>query len=995
MSKQTINIGTAANAKNGDSLRAAFNKVNQNFTELYTALGLDSDGLNLGAFEFTGSTMTTTDSSAITIDQAVSVTSNLTIGGDILPQTANGGDLGSNAHPWRSLYVSNNTIYIGGTAVGIDGAGNLTVSGVAVNSVGSAAWNSITGKPAFATVATSGSYTDLSSRPTIPTAVSQLTNDAGYITSASIPADFKGSVFADDSTLLVDAVNASIPYSVLSGAPSFGNWTFNGSTLSENSTSDAVIQASDFAGAKLILKTRGASDKEWVFDQDGDLTAPGSITVAADENATFTSSSGYGQISGDNGAELYHESGSVFNNVTVSSSGIAIQSLDTQPGVIASSDISLETGELGLNASSTVSLRTNYAGNTKTWLFDDTGDLTIPGDIRSDGNINIDINLSDSTLRRWRFGEDGNTEFPGTIDAPSVIAGSIRGNDGIAEGNGNSLLVAAGSGSLDGGNLALQAGIADSGDGGNILVLAGTANGGDGGGLTVSAGLAFGGSGGDVTISGGLAIGSAGSGSGGDLYLYGGNGGAAGNGGNIQIIAGSSSVTVGGNTSVAAGGGLTSGGDLTLLGGSGSIGTGGDLIIEAGQGLSNPGNVFIKGGVGGSYRGDLTIEAGHVVIGSEGNINIDINLSDSTLRRWTFGEDGDLNIPGGLTTDSTRLQFNTANSEYWALDSGQKRIEFSESAGYIKFGTATKDNTGAFTDIELFSYGTGDGTNAVYISAGGSPTNNRWKFGGDGKFIVPGDIVGYQTYVSETPADERVTIQPSGSVDKPFLFTTDQTDGTWARSSMELPSAEINKAVTLGFPHNNITTGYIYNQGTDTLSGTEFNNAFNIMSNGTDVKISTVSGGGNKVWKFAQDGDLTLPAGGDVVNSTGVSQLANRVDGSWTVTAGTNTYSFTLPSDGTYVMWVKGNIPNGIIVWNATASVSNTNVPAIGQQYAWNYTGGGTPISLTSIPDQIRGTAGTISTDATYEGTTSNRFDFGISNTSGASQTVYYGYTRI
>jgi hypothetical protein len=123
--------------------------------------------------------------------------------------------------------------------------------------------------------------------------------------------------------------------------------------------------------------------------------------------------------------------------------------------------------------------------------------------------------------------------------------------------------------------------------------------------------------------------------------------------------------------------------------------------------------------------------------------------------------------------------------------------------------------------------------------------------------------------------------------------------------------------------------------------------------------------------------------------------LANREEGSWTVTAGTNTYSFTVPSDGTYVMWVKGNIPNGIITWNATLSVSNSNVPAIGTQYAWNYTGGGTPISLTSIPDQIKGVAGTISTDATYEGTTSNRFDFGISNTSGASQTVYYGYTKI
>jgi hypothetical protein len=117
--------------------------------------------------------------------------------------------------------------------------------------------------------------------------------------------------------------------------------------------------------------------------------------------------------------------------------------------------------------------------------------------------------------------------------------------------------------------------------------------------------------------------------------------------------------------------------------------------------------------------------------------------------------------------------------------------------------------------------------------------------------------------------------------------------------------------------------------------------------------------------------------------------------GSWTITTGTNTYNFTVPSGGTYSMWVRGNVPNGIIVWNATVTVTNTNVAAIGYQYAWNYTGGGSPISITAIPNQIKGVAGTISTDATYAGTSSNRFDFTIANTSGASQTVYYGYTTI
>jgi hypothetical protein len=49
---------------------------------------------------------------------------------------------------------------------------------------------------------------------------------------------------------------------------------------------------------------------------------------------------------------------------------------------------------------------------TKLWTFGTDGSLTVPGDIRSEGAINIDINLSDSTLRRWRFGEDGALTLP-------------------------------------------------------------------------------------------------------------------------------------------------------------------------------------------------------------------------------------------------------------------------------------------------------------------------------------------------------------------------------------------------------------------------------------------------------------------------------------------------------------------------------------------------------------------------------------------------------
>ena len=127
------------------------------------------------------------------------------------------------------------------------------------------------------------------------------------------------------------------------------------------------------------------------------------------------------------------------------------------------------------------------------------------------------------------------------------------------------------------------------------------------------------------------------------------------------------------------------------------------------------------------------------------------------------------------------------------------------------------------------------------------------------------------------------------------------------------------------------------------------------------------------------------------------SAITNNLSntGSWTVTPGTNNYSFTLDINSTYNIWVIGNIPNGIIVYNATVTISNSNVPVIGVQYAWNYTGAGSPILITNIPAQIIGTAGAISTASPAVGTSTNTFVFGIQNNTGSNVTVNYGYLKI
>ena len=123
------------------------------------------------------------------------------------------------------------------------------------------------------------------------------------------------------------------------------------------------------------------------------------------------------------------------------------------------------------------------------------------------------------------------------------------------------------------------------------------------------------------------------------------------------------------------------------------------------------------------------------------------------------------------------------------------------------------------------------------------------------------------------------------------------------------------------------------------------------------------------------------------------TNVVSPVSGSWTLSAGTNTVSFTVTAGESYVMWVNGNIPNGIVNWNATVTLSNSNVPVIGVQYGWYYLAGNA-LELTSIPSQIVGTAGSISTSAPA-GSNTNTFTFGITNNSGSSQIIYYGYIKI
>jgi len=175
-----------------------------------------------------------------------------------------------------------------------------------------------------------------------------------------------------------------------------------------------------------------------------------------------------------------------------------------------------------------------------------------------------------------------------------------------------------------------------------------------------------------------------------------------------------------------------------------------------------------------------------------------------------------------------------------------------------------------------------------------------------------------------------------------------------------------------------------------------------LKANVADLKTANVSELTNLYFTNArvysnvtQLGYITSASLSGYATNAQLSSYTTTTTGSWTVTTGTNTYSITVPSSGTYQLWVRGNIPNGIIAYSATAVVTNTNVPVVGVQYAWVYNGGGSPIDFTSIPNQFIGTANTIVRSSTAPSATTNRFDFGINNSSGSSQTVYWGYVTL
>lgn len=115
------------------------------------------------------------------------------------------------------------------------------------------AWADITGKPTFATVATSGSYKDLKDLPTIPTATSQLTNDSGYLTEHQ---DISGKL---DVSTYNTYVNTTAPNTYVKIA-NFKTTYLDGNKVAYQTDIDAVNETLDNKVDKVSGKDLSTND---------------------------------------------------------------------------------------------------------------------------------------------------------------------------------------------------------------------------------------------------------------------------------------------------------------------------------------------------------------------------------------------------------------------------------------------------------------------------------------------------------------------------------------------------------------------------------------------------------------------------------------------------------------------------------------------------------------------------------------------------------------
>jgi hypothetical protein len=182
----------------------------------------------------------------------------------------------------------------GGATAGQVVRWNGTAWAVGNVTAGSTAWDDIIGKPTFATVATTGSYADLTNKPTIPAAYS-----LPVATSSVLGGVKQGSnvTIGGDGTISVSAPVTSLPYSSITGTPSLATVATSGSyadLTGKPTLGTLASQDGTFSGT-----SSGTNTGDQTITLTGDVTGSGTGSFAATLSSTGVSAGTYTSVTVD------------------------------------------------------------------------------------------------------------------------------------------------------------------------------------------------------------------------------------------------------------------------------------------------------------------------------------------------------------------------------------------------------------------------------------------------------------------------------------------------------------------------------------------------------------------------------------------------------------------------------------------------------------------------------------------------------------------------
>jgi hypothetical protein len=902
-----------------------------------------------------------------------SITNGTAVFGNIIPSANVTYSLGNITHQWRDLYVSNNTIFVGGVPLSIDATGNLTINGNVIPSI------------EYVNTAVANVTVDLSSYALNANVTAANVGMKGYVDNAVasivIPVTYSNANVASYLPTYSGDIGANI-------SKAGYNWTFgtNGNLQFPDGTiysgSELVsptvptVGGTASAGEAGITYLTGELSK-WAIFTEGAFTV--GVWTDVQVGWTVTDNNGFTDTIAGRGSFGAASFQTTVNDWPAPASGktYVFTSPDYQLGYTNPIEITVGSNDWTFGANGSLTFPDNTVQQT---AFSNTASIitTIIANAATQSDLIIGINANVTAANVGIKGYvDSQNFYSNTKVATYLQVGGIS-NISVA-GNVTATYFV--------GNGALLTGIAASSSYSNVQVATYL-----------------------PTYTGTLA--------GGTLNLAGQDGttvvdfqtGAATN----QIITLGSNYTF----SIRAGAAASNRGSLVLESGQNSRvrinGSGSNVLITAGNGTQSSTWTFANSGVltfpdgttqSTAASGDssnygnanvasyLPTHTGNVgvnyLLGTTPNVTVTAGTFDSV-----FDTTGNVILPTAYISGNVTAGYFIGNGalltgivSLGSTDYSNVNVKaYTETMGFQNYGNV---NVAAYTQTVGY-------TNYSNVNVSAFITTNGLTNFSNVNVAAYLNTQGYNLYSNVNVAAYLSTY--SGNVANVRLGTSGILtfpDGSQQTTAAFGGGSNYGNANVAAFlPTYTGTTGITQVGTLATLAVSGNATVGNLV--GTEANTRIIAN--THVTTFDIYGNVTFPANVIATRFIGngalLTSVVTQTTGSWTVTAGTNTYSFTVPINAVYQIWVRGNIPNGIITYLATVSVTNTNVPVLGSQRAWNYTDGGSPILLTSMPAQIIGTEGTIS-NTVVSTTTANQFDFGISNTSGESQIVYWGYNTL